>query len=413
MSFLRILRPRAARQSLRGIGEIEHQEAIPDACDEAEPTIHIRGRLGISDPYNQLGLMVDKSGRVVPPQNTVAYGERTNRFSWRLATTPWTATAKATYRVSIQFYKKLLAGGHKSDPELIEMRGTAIHVGEGLFLTNLHVVKWPAQCDYTSHVARIWMFSGTGNLDERLPVEPSLFTKGSLEAKVVGWPGPVLADALHKNHRIMGGLMAHRYEIPHIHDFCLLEPIEKRWKTTLRHEFRPHVLPGRLDALPHSFPATLVAINGAVDDLDKYDPNANTVKELNDALASLLPGVITYSTTQAIQSLHGRIPAPPGTTATIIRYPLSATGGSSGSGLYDTATKRIVGLHSRSELDLVCVIPRAKNSSTTSPDNLAVAIAFTAPEFQEFVRVTLIPHHLMRIGTGPAKKIAAEWALIG
>jgi hypothetical protein len=40
-------------------------------------------------------------------------------------------TAKATYRVCIHYYLKLPQGGHKPEPESLEMRGTAIHVGEG------------------------------------------------------------------------------------------------------------------------------------------------------------------------------------------------------------------------------------------------------------------------------------------
>jgi hypothetical protein len=107
--------------------------------------------------------------------------------------------------------------------------------------------------------------------------------------------------------------------------------------------------------------------------------------------------------------LPGRIPAPPGTAATIIRYPLSATGGSSGSGLYDTATKRIVGIHSRSELDPVCVLPGGEKTQRLLPIIWPLQLrSTTAPEFQEFVRMIMIPH-LMRIRTAEARTIAAEW----
>jgi hypothetical protein len=190
-----------------------------DEQRDTAPEIFIRGRLGVVDP---------------------------DGFSWRLASTPWTETAKATYRVRILYYLKLPQGKHKSEPEYTEMLGTAIHVGEGLFLTNLHVVKWPPtpmRIQHTSHVGRIWLFSGTGNLDKRHTEEPSLLSKGSLEVTVTRWPGPALADALLQGHQVRGGLMASGYHVPPEQDFCLLEAKEKRWKSTLRQESRPHVLP--------------------------------------------------------------------------------------------------------------------------------------------------------------------------
>jgi hypothetical protein len=86
----------------------------------------------------------------------------------------------------------------------------------------------------------------------------------------------------------------------------------------------------------------------------------------------------------------------------VIRYVLSTTGGSSGSGLYDTATKRIFGIHSQSEVDPVCVLPGAESSITSSKDQ-SVAIAFTAPEFQGFVRTLMIPQFVRTMGTAAAR----------
>jgi hypothetical protein len=397
---------------LAGGTEPGHQSTIADAYDET-PEIFIRGRLGVVDPDVQLGFMVDESRRVVAPSNAPAHGERASRFSLRLASTPWTETAKATYRVRIHFYLKLPQGKHKSEPEYSEMLGTAIHVGEGLFLTNIHVVKWPPapmRITHTSHVGRIWLFSGTGNLDKRHVEEPSLLTKGSLEVTVTRWPGPALADALLQGHQVRGGLMDSRYRVRPEQDFCLLEAKEKRWKSTLRQESRPHVLPARIDSFPRVFEATLVAINGDTEDFSKYDPNVNSIEQLGRTLNSLRPGVITYATTNnAIQYLPGRRPAPNGTLAQVIRYAISSAPSSSGSGLYVTSTKRLVGIHSRAEVDPVCVLPGAV-SSLTSTEDRGVAISISAPEFGDFVRTILIPE-LMRIGTPEAKNIAAEWAL--
>jgi hypothetical protein len=170
-----------------------------DEQRDTAPEIFIRGRLGVVDPDVQLGFMVDESRRVVAPSNAPAHDERASRFSWRLASTPWTETAKATYRVRILYYLKLPQGKHKSEPEYTEMLGTAIHVGEGLFLMRIQ---------HTSHVGRIWLFSGTGNLDKCHTEEPSLLSKGSLEVTVTRWPGPALADALLQGHQVRGGLMA-------------------------------------------------------------------------------------------------------------------------------------------------------------------------------------------------------------
>jgi hypothetical protein len=291
-------------------------------------------------------------------------------------------------------------------------------VGEGLFLTNLHVVKWiryPLLYDHTTHVAQIWLFSGTGNLDECEAREPSIISKGSLEVKVVGWPGPAIVPGivgtLSQNYAVQGGLVAGRYEVDIRQDFCLLEAVETRWKGALRSGSRPHVLPGRLDQLHTTFAATFVGVNGPSEDMTKYDPDVNSVDQLIRAFDSLLPGVITYaSTSQAVQCLCDRAPAPVGTPAELLRYPISSSGGSSGSGIYEDATKRLVGIHTRAEIDPVCVLPGVR-TSMTSPNNRTVAIALTSPEFGDFARNIIIPQ-LIRIGTFRAKRIAAEWALI-
>ena len=262
--------------------------------------------------------------------------------------------------------------------------------------------------NHISHIARIWLFSGTGNLDERATKEPNIFCKGSLEVRLVGWPGSALAGALNA---VQGGMVTCMHGIDPQHDFCLLETTEKRWKDSFRRGLRPHVLPGRLDNLPITFAATFVGINGPTEGMSRYDLDANSFDQLDRTLSSLLPGVISYaSTSQATQSLCNREPAPVAGQAELIRYPIGSTVGSSGSGIYENATKRLVGIHSRSELDPVCVI-HGTDQSITSPNDWAVAIPFNSPEFQDFARTIMIPH-LRRIGTSRATEIANEWASI-
>jgi hypothetical protein len=283
--------------------------------------------------------------------------------------------------------------------------GTAIYIGEGLFLTNLHVVKWICfEHNHVSHIARIWLFSGTGNLDKRVAKLPSIISKGSLEVRLVRWPESAFAGALNQSYAVQGGLVTRMYGVDLRHDFCLLEATEKRWKDTFRRGSRPHVLPGRLDNLPITFAATFVGINGPTEDMSKYDRCQLT----RSAISSLLPGVISYaSTSQATQSLGGRMPSPVAGRAELIRYPISSTGGSSGSRIYENTTKRLVGIHSRSELDPVCVL-QGVDQSLISLNDCAIAIPLDSPEFKDFSRIIMIPH-LRRIGTSCATEIAGEW----
>jgi hypothetical protein len=59
----------------------------------------------------------------------------------------------------------------------------------------------------------------------------------------------------------------------------------------------------------------LVAINDSIEDFTKYDSNVNTVDDLARTLEPLLPGVVTYATSEAVHSLPGRVPEPFGTTS--------------------------------------------------------------------------------------------------
>jgi len=339
-------------------------------------------------------------------------------MSQRLATTPWIETAKATYRVIINFHERTNRGGFRTTPSGVVKLGVAVHIGEGLFLTNLHVLQWipgtpVAQVTHTTHKARIWLFSGSGNLDNKSVITPNRLVKGSLEVEAIGWPSSALGRALMNSQAIYGGLMDRRFETDIRDDFCLLEAIERRWKATLRSGSRPHVLSGNVlgPPTPLTLTVTWVGINGPTEEQVKYDPAVNSRRHLKDALKALNPGIITYvTTTQAVRSVcPAHTIALPGVNPDIIRYPISTSGGSSGTGIYESTSKRLIGLHCLHELDHTNQLaPDVTDISITSPENMGCAVLLTSQRFRDFVREIVIPNFL-RIGTLRAQRLANNW----
>ena len=137
----------------------------------------------------------------------------------------------------------------------------------------------------------------------------------------------------------------------------------------------------------------------------------NSHRHLKNASKALYPGVITYiATTQAVRSVcPAHTMAPPRSSPDILRYPISTSGGSSGTGVYDSTSKRLLGLHSLHELDHTNQLaPDVTDISITSPENMGCAVLLTSQRFRDFVRETLIPNFL-RIGTFTAQRLANEW----
>ena len=104
-------------KSIRGNLRRETEDEDQQRNCYHDPGLFIRGKLYLNRP---LGLMVDNTRRVIipPVPNLIASPGLVTRMSRRLATTPWTETAKATYRIVINFHKRTnnrgytIRGGH-------------------------------------------------------------------------------------------------------------------------------------------------------------------------------------------------------------------------------------------------------------------------------------------------------------
>lgn len=362
------------------------------------PIIRIR-RFRMQSTDIPLSLIVDATGRILVPQNPP-----TN--SLKPPSKLWKNVGKHTFRLVTYFHPL----ANPSSRDVIEHMGTVIHIGQGLFLTNMHIMKWVEQTRYShhSHKARTWLFSGKGNLDtaSRNPKDPTFFSRGPLEVKVIGWSPESLAHASGMGFGVQGGLMDSRYKVPPLYDFCLLAPVNVRWEKKLR-KTESTIHPESLSLISTTaFPATLVAINGSgsQEHITKYNLAVNTPTRMTEAIKSLHPGKVTFaSTNQAIKSLSGPgwMPVPPGTNGDVIRYPLGTTAGSSGSGLYNSNSRNLIGIHNYGELD-----PNFLTS--TSPNNCSVAVSLTSPAFVNFARTIIIPA-LEQINTVKAAELVVIW----
>jgi hypothetical protein len=90
----------------------------------------------------QCALMVDEYSRVIVNDNQSAVNSSNGLFSPASVPTPWNEVGKCTYRVFMEFRKR---GRHGvPDSEVSQWSyGTAVHIGQGLFLSNSHVFSCP------------------------------------------------------------------------------------------------------------------------------------------------------------------------------------------------------------------------------------------------------------------------------
>lgn len=145
--------------------------------------------------------------------------------------------------------------------------------------------------------------------------------------------------------------------------------------------FAATLLPGSVLGPPTPLAVTWVGINGPTEEQGKYDPEVNSRRYLKDALKALNPGIITYvATTQAASSVcPAHTKALPRASPDIIQYPIGTSGGSSGIGIHDNTSKRLIGLHSLHELDHTNKLaPDVIDILITSPENM---VAFDLPVF--------------------------------
>jgi hypothetical protein len=324
-------------------------------------------------------LVVDSTRRIITPTNNPGL-PRPRLLGMRAQNTPVTAIAKATYAIYVMFHRRLPGGSVDHTPEHWSIEGTVVHIGEGLFLTNAHVLRWKRDSLVTysdaTHVARIWLRGGSGKLHKKgLPGQSS-----DLLVETFAWPTELLSGALDQGFHVRGGLMDGRYFPPMPTDFVLLRTVLRSWIARLRHPVCPHVLPQSASTHRTTFPATLVCVNGMNHDGRRYDPVVNSIVDLWTAMDRLLLDVISYSTTDQAQKCivdrdGNQQLAPSGIPPHMLRYPLAATHGSSGGGVYDSRTKRLIGINTRSESDLTPVFPDAI-STNTSPNNSTTAISY-------------------------------------
>lgn len=382
-----------------------------DQVYEDDPAVP-RGRVPSVEHDFQQSFMVDDQHRVIRPASVEAQPVNGvfRRISCRLRTTEWTETAKATYLAEVSFHRKISgSNGVDERPMPYIKQGTAVHIGEGLFLTNLHVTRWDSRYSPDNYVAIIWLQSGSGRLDG-LPLEfPSAAGRGTMQVEVVAWPAEALNLAGQSGMNVVGGLMHQDFQdYPKSLDFVLMKTKSRRWKATMRSLLgnRSFVLPASVRQAPTVFPATLVCINGAFAS-PIYDNTVNTAQHILNCTNALLPGVVSYVSTQnATKSQLNRMPWTFASDPTIIRYPLGTAGGSNGSGLY-LAPRRLIGIHTGGELDPTTGPQRM----TTRPDNQSTAVCLQSISFKEFIRNSIIPA-LTSINTFRARQIVEEWRAI-
>ena len=216
------------------------------------------GRLGPIAEYNPghpCMLDVGAASRVVRRVNQEVLPSKSRYFLRTRATeTQYTGTGKATYSVYIVFHKRLLPAGEiNPQPEQRLKQGCAIHIGEGLFLTNMHVLQWlrnqHAVYTHATHVARVYLRSGSGNLAQKgAPGGPK-----DLKAEAVAWSPSVLSAAHGMGYMVRGGLMDGRCTVPTLGDFALLKAKGCSWLARLRCPARPYVLPMSITPSPTNF----------------------------------------------------------------------------------------------------------------------------------------------------------------
>jgi hypothetical protein len=355
----------------------------------------------------QCALMVDEYSRVIVNDNQPAVNSSNGLFSPASVPTPWNEVGKCTYRVFIEFRKRGRHGVPDSKVSQWHEYGTAVHIGQGLFLSNAHVFSWPRDLKtklpltHFRYEAKVYLRSGSGDLHEKGIPGTGIFST-DLVAQVVGWPPTLLANALTDGYQVKGGLMENQYKIPLLGDVVLLKATTPRWLARMRGANRPYVLPSSLGGTVTPFPGTLVTINGDSEDSSRYSGTANTAERIEEALDSLLPNVVSYTSNNVEQYIiaddGARRAAVREEEPHILLYKISASPGSSGGGIYNDTTKRLVGLNTKSETRGQIVNHRDRTC----------AVALTSPLVRELIENCIIPE-LKKLKTEVAIRICQEW----
>ena len=328
------------------------------------------------------GLIVDSDSKIIS-QTTM---EALMPFSRRLKgekKSPWHEEAKTIYRVFVVFIQP------NGRPSAAYKRGTAVHIGGGLFLTAAHVLQFPTddrhRAEFRRFKPQIFLRGGSGVLDF-----PEGRKSSGFSAKVFAYPTQIESAVIAQN-TTSRPLLAGTVNFPREVDFAILKAQEPRWLAKFRHALnrRPHATPASDIGLPGQIPINLLTIHTILeadspDAIKGYNYNVNTVQDVEEASYLLLPGTISISSATATRDRWGT-QAAVGERASGLRYRLSCTPGTSGGGLFSD-DKKLLGIHFLGEVD-----EGSGNTITRSDANCGVAVAFSSPHFRDLVRDSIVP----------------------
>jgi hypothetical protein len=292
--------------------------------------------------------MVGQDSKIILPDHRRALTKRSLLPGVQPERTP----AKAVYRLNIALTPKRPHFGLPGN-----VQGTAIHLGNSVFLTCAHVLQWPrppatgdrwetpnpSDFDYN-----ITLTSGSGNLTNKLN---KLLTH-TLSAKILAFPRPI-SEQLPDGRKTL--MLPHTVFTPLDVDAALLVATDSGWIKKLI--TRPHLLPAFPPTTLSSptFTMTAIAVNALDVSLEGYDPDQNAMAEIDAAVARLLPNEISFacktgagcfSPVPGVRDHHTAAPE----TGWLLRHRIAGVRGSSGGALLDE-NNRLVGMEVGSEID--------------------------------------------------------------
>lgn len=352
--------------------------------------------------YDQGSMMVDADSRAIVQDNIPAIPSAVPQtLAQRLGlgvparVDTWDVVGMSTYKLFVDFQPRNAAPFTETR---YSMQGTAVHLGEGIFITCAHLCTWlngPSGLGYTSatHTAKIWLRGGSGCLVTSEKPGNSL---ADILVEVCSWPPYLLEKAVNEKMAVSGGLLDGRFMVPLLSDYCLLKAAPRRWLARVKADGRPHVLPFRGRPVPSPFSIVFVGVNGRDYEPGKYDPYVNTRDYLDGCRDKLLPNVVSISRSDGAEAKvitkNGVVMgAEEDEEPHYFRYPISCLCGSSGSGVYDESG-RLIGIHTKSVTDSL----------------KSAAVSTRSPSFRIFAELCIVPQ-MRKIGNGNARRIADEW----
>ncbi|KAA8906796.1 hypothetical protein FN846DRAFT_906833 [Sphaerosporella brunnea] len=338
--------------------------------------------------------LVDENFKIIPPDHQRAL----TKLSMIPGVQPERKPAKAVYRLNIAFTPKDSNRGTRG----MCIQGTAIHLGNSVFITCAHTLKWPSPVegdnvqrwstpnprDYTS---KITLASGSGNLTSKL----NKVLTHTLNAKILAFARPV-SELLSDTQKT--SLLPYNFDVPVDLDAALLTATESLWKRKLI--TRPNLLPAHpptTSSVP-TFVVTVIAVNAADFKDSVYDTSQNTEQEVAAAVNRLLPDEISFAAKNGAACfspvpgiLDHTTVAPE--SGWLIKHKVAGVCGSSGGALLD-CNNNLVGIEVGSEEVDGKVTPNCCNYGITWRGRLA-----------EFAMDYIIPN----LNTKGSRETRAAW----